>query len=290
MKLKELCLGLLLPALPAIVSAQASAAVDADANAPATNSYSLFHPKPAGALRELSPDRPDKTDSPYTIDAGDLQIEMDFANYTLAKSDGITTKTWNLAPFNLRLGLLDNLEMQLAYDYYIHVHTEGGSGPITQSGFGDLTTRLKINLWGNDGGTTAFGLFPYIKFPTNTDHLGNNAVEGGLGLPLTLKLPGDFDLSLETAISCLHDEADSNDHADFVNSASLDHGIIGKLSGYLEFFSDHSLESHSGWVATVDTGLEYMVTDNIQIDCGCNFGVTRAADDFNPFTGITIRF
>jgi hypothetical protein len=40
----------------------------------------------------------------------------------------------------------------------------------------------------------------------------------------------------------------------------------------------------------VDTGLEFMLTENIQLDCGCNFGVTRAADDFNPFAGITVRF
>jgi hypothetical protein len=58
----------------------------------------------------------------------------------------------------------------------------------------------------------------------------------------------------------------------------------------VEFFSDISTESHSGWVGTVDAGLEFLVTENIQLDCGCNFGVTQAADNFNPFAGITVRF
>jgi hypothetical protein len=88
----------------------------------------------------------------------------------------------------------------------------------------------------------------------------------------------------------LRDDSDGGYHADFINSITLDHSIIGKLSGYMEFFSDFGTESHSGWVATVDSGLEFLVTENIQLDCGCNFGVTRAADNFNPFAGITVRF
>jgi hypothetical protein len=43
-------------------------------------------------------------------------------------------------------------------------------------------------------------------------------------------------------------------------------------------------------VGTVDTGLEYMVTKNIQLDANCFFGVTPAAPDINPFAGITVRF
>jgi hypothetical protein len=33
-----------------------------------------------------------------------------------------------------------------------------------------------------------------------------------------------------------------------------------------------------------------LVTENVQLDCGCNVGVTTAADDVNAFTGITVRF
>ena len=70
----------------------------------------------------------------------------------------------------------------------------------TQSGIGDFTTRLKINLWGDDGGKTAFALLPFIKFPTSTDNLGNNAVEGGVIFPLAVKLPDDFDLGIGNSV------------------------------------------------------------------------------------------
>ena len=259
---------------------------------PAKASYDLFHPVPDARLRDLSPDRPDKTESPYTVDAGHFQLEMDFANYTCSKADGPTAKAWNVAPFNLKAGLFNNVDIQFVFDDYGHVRTDDRSSgtSTTQSGMGDFTTRLKINLWGDDGGRTAFALLPFVKFPTSSDGLGNNAVVGGVIFPLAVKLPADFDLGLETAVSCLRNGGDINYHADFINSITLGHAIIGRLSGYLEFFSDISAESHAGWIGTIDTGLEFGVTKNVQLDCGCNFGVTRAADDFNPFAGITFRF
>ena len=216
---------------------------------------------------------------------------MDFANFTCDKSGGTTTKAWDMGDFNFKAGLLNNVDIQFVYDNYQNVHTEGSSGKsTTQSGFGDSTTRLKVNWWGDDGGRTAFALLPYVKFPTSTDGLGNNAVEGGMIFPLAVSLPHDFDLSMEAGVGFFQDENDNRYHEEFIASASVDHQIIGKLSGFLEFFSNFTTESHRGWVGTVDTGLEYLVTKNIQFDCDCYFGVTPAAADYNPFCGITVRF
>jgi hypothetical protein len=263
-----------------------------EAPTPDKSSYDLFNPVPNTLLRELSPDRPDKTESPYTLDAGHFMLEMDFANFTYDQMDGTTTRAWNIAPFNIKAGLFNNVDLQFVFDNYLNVRTENSatSATTTQSGVGDFTTRLKINLWGDDGGKTAFALLPFVKFPTSTDNLGNNAVEGGVILPLAVKLPAGFDMGCETAISFMQDVDDNRYHEEFINSITFDHGIIGRLSGYLEFFSDISTEHHASWIGTVDTGLEFMLTENIQLDCGCNFGVTRAADDFNPFAGITVRF
>ena len=259
---------------------------------PDKSSYNLFNPVPEALMRELTPDRPDKTECPYTVDAGHYQLEMDFANYTYSESGGTTTRAWNVAPFNIKAGLLNNVDLQFVFDDYLNVRTEDNAAGVstTQSGVGDLITRLKVNLWGNDGGPTAFALLPYVKFPTSTDNLGNNAVEGGMIFPLAIKLPHGFDLSLETAASVMKNEEGGGHHEEFINSFSMDHGIAGKLSGYVEFFSNVSTESQAGWIGTVDTGLEFLVTENVQLDCGCNFGVTRAADNFNPFAGITVRF
>jgi len=158
------------------------------------------------------------------------------------------------------------------------------------SGIGDFTTRLKINLWGDDGGQTAFALFPFVKFPTSTGGLGNAPVEGGAIFPFSIKLPAKIDMGMETGISFLQNESGGNYHQEFVNSVTFTREIIGKLSGYCEFFSGVITEHDSDWIATVDLGVTYALTENLQLDCGCNIGVTRAADDINAFSGISVRF
>jgi hypothetical protein len=37
-------------------------------------------------------------------------------------------------------------------------------------------------------------------------------------------------------------------------------------------------------------GFTFALTANLQLDCGCNLGVTDAADDLNTFSGISVRF
>ena len=97
-------------------------------------------------------------------------------------------------------------------------------------------------------------------------------------------------MGLETEASFLRNDANGNYHTEFANMVTFDHAIIGKLSGYCEFFSSVSTERGAGWIGTVDVGLEYLVTENVQLDCGCNVGVTHATDDVNPFAGITVRY
>lgn len=259
--------------------------------------YNLFNPTPKELMREMSTDRPDKTESPYTVDAGHFQVEMDFFNYTHERYDtdlesDTRSDTWNVAPINLKMGLLNNVDLQVVFDNFIYQSTDdltAGEKDHT-SGMGDITTRLKVNLWGNDGGITALALMPFVKAPANSAHLGNNSVEGGLIVPLSVELPAGWGMGLMTEVDFLKSDVDTGYETEFVNSITFSHDIVGNLAGYLEFFSSVSTQQESDWVGTVDVGLTYALTNDVQLDCGCNFGVTRSADDFNPFTGISVRF
>ena len=77
---------------------------------------------------------------------------------------------------------------------------------------------------------------------------------------------------------------------DFVNSITFSHDIAGRLGGYKEFFAVVSSASNSKWQGQVDVGFTYGLNDNLQLDTGCNFGVTESAPDFNPFIGFSFRF
>ncbi|MFN2477472.1 MAG: transporter [Chthoniobacterales bacterium] len=254
--------------------------------------YSLFNPTPLTLMRELTTDRPDKTESPYTVDAGHYQIELDFLSYSHDRDHGQTVDTFAIAPTNFKVGLLNNVDLQvIAETYNIEpINDRAARRSDTMSGYGDTLVRLKTNFWGNDGGDTAFGVIPFVKLPTNQHDLGNHAVEGGVIFPFAVKLPHEFDLGAETAVSFVQNENSSDYHEEFVNSITVGHGIIGKLSGYAEFFSSLSTERDAEWIGTFDFGFTYALTPNVQLDAGMNVGLTRSADDLNPFVGFSIRY
>src|SRR6266496_5585885 len=61
---------------------------------PDKSQYTLFNPTPVKLWRPYNTDRPSKTDSPFTIDAGVFQLESDVANWTLDYENGVRTRTW----------------------------------------------------------------------------------------------------------------------------------------------------------------------------------------------------
>jgi hypothetical protein len=251
--------------------------------------YSLFHPTPDSEMRDMTTDRPDQTESPFTVDAGHFQIEMDLVNWTHDRSGGAVTDTIAIAPVNFKMGLTDSVDLQLVYDSYTEERTRAGGHHSRAGGWGDLTARLKINLWGNEGSDTAFGLLPFIKIPTGSRSVSNGEVEGGLILPFAITLSKTVGLGVMTEVDILANDSGGGHHLAWVNSASVSYNLTKKLGAYTEFFCSVS-DDGAPWVGQFDAGLTYGLTDNVQLDCGCNFGLTRSAPDYQPFVGVSFRF
>ncbi len=258
--------------------------------------YHLFNPTPRELMRELSTDRPDKTESAYTVDAGHFQIESDLVSYSYdhdtSAGNDTEVRAWTVGALNIKAGLLNWMDLQLLIDSYNHVTTEdhGSRTELRQSGFGDLAIRLKMNVWGNDEGRTALSVMPFVKLPTNQDNLGNDDVEGGVIIPLAVALPAGWSMGLMTEFDFVRSGDGDGYATDFVNTITFAHDIAGKLGGYVEFFSLVSSERGEKWVGTFDLGITYSFTDDLQLDAGINIGVTDSADDYNPFLGLSWRF
>src|SRR5437016_5040656 len=99
-------------------TAVAAAPVEDSEPSPDKNRYHLFSPTPPAYQRELSADRPDKTDSPYTVDAGHFQVETDFVNLTYDRynTDRNHTRTFSyeILPMTLKVGVLNSIDFQVA--------------------------------------------------------------------------------------------------------------------------------------------------------------------------------
>ncbi len=255
--------------------------------------FTLFNPTPGDHLRDINA----LYNGPYTVDAGHAQIESVLGlfayDHSTAHGADVTTEFLSLGSTTLRLGLLNNLDLGATFQPHIRVRIRDDRAGTTthQNGIGDLTLRSKLNLWGNDGGSTAFGLVGFLKLPTNQEHIGNRYAEGGVGLPLAAELPWGWWLGVTPEFHCFHNTDGSDGyHLNFFSTVFLWHTIAGNLSGYVETANWVSTESGSPWISTLDVGVTYVFTPHVQLDLGAYIGMTRAANDISPFFGVSYRF
>src|SRR5687768_9344774 len=82
--------------------------------------YSLFNPTPDRHLRDMTTDRPDLTEVPFTVDAGRVQIETNLFGYTRSRpdEDGAVTDAYDFAISNVRIGVTNDLELSLVWQPY----------------------------------------------------------------------------------------------------------------------------------------------------------------------------
>lgn len=261
---------------------------------PDKSGYHLFNPTPRALMRDMSTDRPDTTESAYTVDAGHFQVEMSFVDYSYDRQnkDSQTRRGFAVAPVLLKAGLLNNVDLQIGIDPYTREKTtdRGTATSVTIEGFGDTLARLKVNLWGNDGGDTAFAIMPLVKFPTADGGMGNGNIEGGFISILAVELPSEFSSAFMIEFDFNRSAADDRHVVDLVHTATVGRTIIGDLGGYVEYAGFMNLNSDEDYRGYFDGGLTYGLTPDIQLDTGVRVGLTKAADDLGLFAGISLRY
>jgi hypothetical protein len=256
-----------------------------------------WNPTPRAQLRALATDRPDKTETPFTVDAGHVQVEMDLVRYehdrTVSGGVRFTREDRAYGPMLVKLGLLHHLDFAVGIEPYREareeVRTGGERRETWRRGMGPMTLRAKLNLWGNDAGRSALALLPGVQLPTAQEGLGSEVVEPALGVPFSLELTDRLELGAQTGALWVGDADGRGHHFEVVNSITLGLALSRRFSGYVEFWTLLDPETADAWQGTFDFGLNYLVNDHFKLDLGLNVGVTESAPDWNPFLGLSWR-
>ena len=258
---------------------------------PDKNQYWLLNPVPPDQMRSFSPDRPTKSNVPYTVDAGHFQYETGLVNFTRQVIGGVHTDTILVPNPTFKVGVTNNADLEVIVPF-AGVHTFSSSGPSsTIWGIGDTFARAKINLWGNDGGDTAAAVIPYVKAPSAPLGIGDGAIEGGLIGPLAVTLPHNFTLLLVPEIDVLKDSADDGRHGNFIFDINLSRGVIKNVTAYVELWADYNNDPIVKTTqVSFDTAVAWVVVPNVQLDVGANFGLTSATPALQVYTGLSQRF
>ncbi len=276
-----------------------AAFADNAAQTPDKTGYTLFNPVLDDQLRDMDTDRPNATNTPHTVGAGHLQIETGFLDdtYMRDRSQGgdVRNNALTLGRINLRLGVLNNLEINATVDSFdVSSTTDHATGQITrQHGFGDMGIGAKLNLWGDDGAddiwSTGFAIQPQLSIPTAQAGLGSGHPEFSIATPLLIIMPAGFHLGLQAVASRQRNGANTAYVTGWQGSASIDR-VFGTFDIYLEYWVQPGIEAHAETQSSVDIGFTYPLTPNLVLDTGLNFGLSRHVHSIEFTTGASVRF
>jgi len=289
-------LGKLLSLMVALVLLTAGAARADDAPAPPPpdkSGFTLFNPTPTDDLRSLCTDRPTKSTGPCTVDAGHWQVESDIYNWTQQSLGGVTTTTELFTNPTLKLGVTNTLDVEVNIAPYERITTRSGGVTTTAEGVGDLYLRAKWAPIGDDGGSFAFALVPYVKVPTASHSIGNGEVEGGVVAPIQFTLSNNLQVLFDPEIDVLADASGSGYHANTISLVSLTYPVSKTVNVSAELWGDANFDP-SGTVsqASFDLGAAWIPAKrpDLQFDGGVNLGLNKATPGVQAYVGISHRF
>ena len=252
--------------------------------------YSIFKPIPRGLMREeMETDRPNITESPKTLEAGHFQYEADLFKHRNETTDESKKHLSLYNQANLKFGLLTNTALQVIVQSYGRETDKDlkTDERHSASGFGDITIRLKQNLVGNYNGNFSLALMPYVKLPTNR-YSDNQSNEGGLLVPMVLKLPKDWKIGVQVEGDYLKDDDIPSHHTEILNSLVISHVFFKKLEAFGETYYTYNLKDHQ-FNNFLDAALALEITRDFKVDAGLNYGLQKSAHK-DYFVGIAFRY
>ncbi len=241
-------------------------------------------------LREMQTDRPDVTESAYTVDAGHFQYETDAIKLIRNKDGDILNNQvfYNLA--NIKIGITNSTDLQLLVESFVTNKTKNAltNNTISEtSGFGDLTLRLKQNLWGNNGGKTALAIMPYINIPTSK-FSDDKRIDGGVIIPFALELKNKWNFGAQVELDLVKKDQSKSYHSELLSSFTFGKELSDKFSAFVESYYTYDFKEKQADVYA-NAGLVYSLSPDFKIDTGLNYGLTKSTDKVY-FVGFSFRY
>ena len=241
-------------------------------------------PSPQGDSAPICADRPGKGTATCTAPAGHWQVEVDAVDLTHGRSGDADV----FAAANVKYGLSERLDGELTFTPW--ETSRGGSGPNAQ-GFGDLVVRSKLALVTSGDNTIA--LDPYLKIPTASNGLGNNAYEGGIVAPVAWTLPDQFSLALTPELDWLKNGSDGGRHLAYSATLGLGRALTSELTGGVELWGAVNADpAGQTRQASFDLTLAFIPAKAqwLQIDGGINLGLNSDTPQTQVYVGVSRRF
>ena len=225
-------------------------------------------------------DRPGIAFATDIVPRAAFSFEQGLPDFTRSTEDGIESSLY-LAGTNIRVGLFDGVELQLATALFNQLELKTAGGSQNERGAGDTRVGLKVAL-PTSSETFSWATLGSVTFDTGDAAFSNNAQQVDLGIALALDLANDYTAGFYVNATNLAGENS------IAISPSLSFALTDTLGAYVEagFFSNASSANSS----VAGAGLTWMATPTVQLDASANFGLNSNSPDIAGGFGVSIYF
>ena len=248
----------------------------------------------AASAAETSPicaDRPGKATGTCTVAAGHWQIETGLADWSLQKSGRERDTSLAVGETTIKYGLTDSSNIEVDVTPWQRATSRSGRVHESASGVGDVSVLFKQRLTSADA-SLQVALLPSVKIPVAKRSLGNGKWEAALLLPVGFSIPNTpLSLGLTPELDWTADADGDGHHAAMAQVVSLGWQASDKLNLSAELWGGWDWDS-SGTTrqASADGSVAYLLSNDVQLDAGANFGLNRNTPDVELYGGISKRF
>lgn len=240
----------------------------------------------------IATDRPDFVESSVVVDKGRVQLELG-VNLERSHSAGLRGRV-QTTPALLRVGLGHDLEARIETDGMIRARVTDDSTGITtrSSGFSDVSLGLK---WHSSDGDEKTGA-PSTAWLFHLDMNSGSAPFRGDGVRPSLRFVAEWELPGDTSIGVMPGLArDTDDNGRRFTAGILAVTVSTEIApgwhAFVELAGQRlASRARGGNLATLDGGVAYLISPDMQVDASFQRGITRNTPFLGLGLGWSIRF
>ena len=237
----------------------------------------------------ISANRPGFAESTDVVDAGVVQLEtggsLEHDSPSRGYEETFTT------PTQLRVGLMDRLELQLTSDGYTRDKRHVPGAHETEHGYADASLGVKWGVQEGDenGKTPAIAALLQVDFDSGSAAFRGDGIRPSLRVPLEWSITRATSFDLMPAITY-----DKNERHRFFNGA-FSVSTSTEWSDAWHTFAEIAAEqlAHSddgGCVVSVGGGVMFLARNDIQLDLEVSRRANHNTPDWTFGSGLAYRF
>jgi len=236
-------------------------------------------------------DRPGKATSACTVPSGDWQVETGLADWTVQKDGGERDTSLVIGETTIKYGLGPASDIEVDVTPWQRSTSRVEGVRDSASGIGDVNLIMKQRLTSINAPVQVIAM-PFVKIPTANHSLGNGKWEGGLLFPVGYSIAkSPFSIGLTPELYWVADGDGHGHHVAMAQVASLGWAASDKLNLSAEIWRSWDWDpSGTTRQASADASAAYLLTNDVQLDAGANFGLNRVTPDVELYGGVSVRF